>query len=78
MTTFKTNTAKIERIDYLLGECVRIGEAMQAIADMANNVNPDEWTGADWQADEALHKAIKLGVESEESFKHFKRIRFGK
>ena len=78
MTTFKTNTAKIERIDYLLDECVRIGEAMQAISDMADNVDIDDWTDADWEAHEALSKAISLGVDSEESFKHFKRIRFGK
>lgn len=78
MTTFKTNTAKIERIDYLLDECVRIGEAMQAIVDMADNVDIDDWTDADWKAHEALSKAISLGVDSEESFKHFKRIRFGK
>ena len=77
MTTFKTNTAKIERIDYLLDECVRIGEAMQAIVDMADNVDMDDWTDADWKANEALSKAISLGVDSEESFKHFKRIRFG-
>jgi len=78
MTTFKTNTAKIERIDYLLSECVRIGEAMQAISDMADNADMDDWTDADWQAHEALSKAISLGVDSEESFKHFKRVRFGK
>tara|TARA_R110002020_G_scaffold28402_1_gene90659 strand:+ start:429 stop:665 length:237 start_codon:yes stop_codon:yes gene_type:complete len=78
MTTFKTNTAKIERVDYLLSECVRLGEAMQAIADMADNVDVDDWTDADWKAHEALSKAISLGVDSEESFKHFKRIRFGK
>ncbi len=78
MTTFKTNTAKIDRVDYLLSECVRIGEAMQAIVDMADNVDMDNWTDADWKAHEALSKAIKLGVDSEESFKHFKRIRFGK
>ncbi len=78
MTTFKTNTAKIERIEYLLDECVRIGEAMQSISDMADNVDIDDWTDADWKAHEALSKAISLGVDSEESFKHFKRIRFGK
>ena len=32
MTTFKTNTAKIERVDYLLSECARIGEATHAVS----------------------------------------------
>jgi len=78
MTKFKTETAKIERVDYLISECIRIGDAMQAISDMADNVDMDDWTDADWKAHEALRKAISLGVDSEESFKHFKRIRFDK
>jgi hypothetical protein len=44
---------------------------------MADNVDMDDWIDADWKAHEALSKAISLGVDSEESFKHFKRIRFG-
>lgn len=77
MAKFKTETAKIERVDYLISECTRIGEAMQAISDMFDNVDMDDWTDADWQAHDALTKAISLGVDAEESFKHFKRIRFG-
>lgn len=49
MTKFKTETAKIERVDYLISECIRIGEAMQAISDMADNVDMDDWTDADWK-----------------------------
>lgn len=74
MTKFNTTTASKHTINYLIAEHVRIGEEMQEIIDMMDSA--DDWTDADWEAHNALSKAISLGVDAEESLKQFKRMRF--
>mgnify|MGYP006969520626 FL=1 len=75
MTKFKTVSATESHMKFILSECVKLGEAMQAIVDLMDETPIDEWTDSDWQSHEKIQKAISLGVESEEYFRQFANMR---
>ena len=75
MTKFKTVSATESHMKFILSECVKLGEAMQAIVDLMDETPIDDWTESDWRSHEKIQKAIALGLESEERFRDFANMR---
>jgi len=75
MSKFKTVSATESHLRFILSECVKLGEAMQELVDLMDETPMDDWTEADWQSHKKIQKAISLGVESEEYFRHFVNMR---
>lgn len=75
MSKFKTVSATESHFQFILSECVKLGEAMQELVDLMDETPLDDWTEADWRSHEKIQKAIALGVESEERFRDFAIMR---
>jgi hypothetical protein len=75
MSKYKTVSATESHLQFILSECVKLGEAMQELVDLMDETPIDDWTDADLQSHEKIQKAISLGVESEEYFRHFVNMR---
>lgn len=75
MTKFKTVSSTESHMKFILSECVKLGEAMQAIVDLMDETPIDDWTESDWESHKAIQKAISLGFESEEYFRRFANMR---
>jgi hypothetical protein len=75
MSKFKTVSATESHFQFILSECVKLGEAMQELVDLMDETPLDDWTEADWRSHQKIQKAIALGFESEECFRDFAIMR---